>query len=157
VLCRRGQRGRPASRWDQLAHVPDGSGVVASATVRERVRRSPILGHQSGPPADGEQETLVIWHIVRFDMSSLDEATRASLDADLAALERLDCVEQLHVGPDLTEPHITGLVSAFADEQALDTYRVHPDHLPVVERVRSLGIPVVRLDIAGGDPTGTPA
>jgi hypothetical protein len=90
----------------------------------------------------------VIWHIVRFDMSSLDDDTRASLDADLAALQRLDCVEQLHVGPDLAEPHITGLVSAFADEAALDAYRVHPDHLPVVERVRSLNIPAVRLDIA---------
>ena len=99
----------------------------------------------------------MIWHIVRFDMSDLDESTRASLDADLAALERLDCVEQLHVGPDLAEPHITGLVSAFANEAALDAYRVHPDHLPVVERVRSLRIPAVRLDIAADDATGTPA
>ncbi len=92
----------------------------------------------------------MIWHIVRFDMRGLDEDTRASLDADLAALDRLDCVAQLHVGPDLTEPHVTGLVSAFVDEEALETYRVHPDHVPVVERVRSLDIPVVRLDIADG-------
>jgi hypothetical protein len=99
----------------------------------------------------------VIWHIVRFDMSSLDEDTRASLDADLAALDRLDCVDQLHVGPDLAEPHITGLVSAFADEEALDAYRVHPDHLPVVERVRSLNIPAVRLDIAADEAPVTPA
>jgi hypothetical protein len=95
----------------------------------------------------------VIWHIVRFDMSDLDADTRASLDAELAALDRLDCVEQLHVGPDLTEPHVTGLVSAFADQESLDTYRVHPEHLPVVERVRALRIPVVRLDIVGDGTT----
>lgn len=93
----------------------------------------------------------MIWHIVRFDMSDLDVDTRATLDADLAALERLDCVEQLHVGPDLTEPQVTGLLAAFVDEAALETYRVHPDHVPVVERVRALGVPVVKLDIAGSD------
>lgn len=97
----------------------------------------------------------MIWHIVRFDMSTLDEATRASLEDDLAGLTALEDVAWLRVARDVDEPGMTGLITALADHDALERYRVHPDHLPVVERVRGLGIPTVRLDIATDDDPAT--
>jgi hypothetical protein len=39
--------------------------------------------------------------------------------------------------------------------EALEAYRVHPDHLPVVARVRELGIGTVRLDVATDDDVGS--
>ncbi len=99
----------------------------------------------------------MIWHIVRFDMSELDEATRASLENDLAGLTALEDVAWLRVARDVEDPGMTGLITAFADHDALERYRVHPDHLPVVQRARELAIPAVRLDIAtDDDPTTLP-
>ncbi len=97
----------------------------------------------------------MIWHIVRFDMGVLDEATRASIEGDLAGLTTLDDVAWLRVARDVDDPAMTGLLTAFADHDALERYRVHPEHLPVVQRVRELGIPSVRLDIATDDDPAT--
>lgn len=97
----------------------------------------------------------MIWHIVRFDMGVLDEATRASLEDDLAGLTALDDVAWLRVARDVEDPGVTGLLTAFADHDALERYRVHPQHLPVVQRVRELGVPSVRLDIATDDDPAT--
>jgi hypothetical protein len=93
----------------------------------------------------------MIWHIVRFDMGELDEPTRVSLEEDLAGLVALDEVAWLRVARDVEEPAMTGLITAFEDHDALERYRVHPDHLPVVGRVRELGVVGVRLDIATDD------
>ncbi len=93
----------------------------------------------------------MIWHLVRFDFGTVDETVRRELEADLAALATIDEVAWLRVGRDVEDPSITGLMTAFADPEALDTYRVHPDHIPVVERIRALGIPVVRLDLHTDD------
>ena len=97
----------------------------------------------------------MIWHIVRFDMSGVDEATRASLEDELAGLTALEDVTWLRVARDVEDPTMTGLMTAFADHDALERYRVHPDHLPVVQRSRELGIPAVRLDIATDDDPAT--
>jgi hypothetical protein len=97
----------------------------------------------------------MIWHIVRFDMGVLDEATRASLEDDLAGLAALDDVAWLRVARDVDDPATTGLMTAFVDYEALERYRVHPEHVPVVQRVRELGIPSVRLDIATDDDPAT--
>lgn len=97
----------------------------------------------------------MIWHIVRFDMGVLDETTRASLENDLAGLTALDDVAWLRVARDVEDPGVTGLLTAFADHDALERYRVHPQHLPVVQRVRELGVPSVRLDIATDDDPAT--
>ncbi len=94
----------------------------------------------------------MIWHIVRFDLSSLDAPTRAEIERDLAALGRLDVVSWLEVARDLDTPGITGLLSLFASYEDLEAYRVHPEHVPVVERIRGLGIPVTRLDVQAGIP-----
>jgi hypothetical protein len=99
----------------------------------------------------------MIWHVVRFDFAGVDDATRAEVEASLAALDGLDEVAWLRVGRDLEEPTVTGLLTAFADEQALAAYRVHPRHVPVVQRIRELGVAVTRLDVTtDDDPAALP-
>lgn len=93
----------------------------------------------------------MIWHVVRFDFGAVEETERRALEADLAALASIDEVAWLRVGRDIEDPAITGLITGFADREALDTYRVHPEHVPVVERIRALGIPAVRLDLHTDD------
>jgi quinol monooxygenase YgiN len=93
----------------------------------------------------------VIWHVVRFDFTGVDEDERIEVEGDLRALAAIDEVGWLRVGRDLDDPLVTGLLTAFADEAALDAYRTHPDHLPVVERIRALGLGTVRLDVATHD------
>lgn len=93
----------------------------------------------------------MIWHIVRFDLAGLDDATRTDIEASLAGLAALDEVAWLRVARDIEDPAITGLITVFEDVDALAAYRVHPDHVPVVARIRELGVPAVRLDIATDD------
>jgi hypothetical protein len=58
---------------------------------------------------------------------------------------------------DVEDPSVTGLITVFTDHDALERYRVHPDHVPVVQRMRGLAIPAVRIDIAtDDDPTTLP-
>jgi hypothetical protein len=40
------------------------------------------------------------------------------------------------------------LVSAFADLEALKSYSGHPDHLPVLAKVRTLSEKIVAVDFA---------
>ena len=93
----------------------------------------------------------MIWHVVRFDCTEVDESTRQELEAALAGLATLEEVAWLRVGRDVEDPNITGLLTVFTDVDALARYRVHPEHIPVVDRIRSLGIPTVRLDVATDD------
>jgi hypothetical protein len=93
----------------------------------------------------------VIWHVVRFDFSGVGEDERTEVEAGLRALAAMDEVVWLRVGRDLDDPMVTGLLTAFPDRAALDTYRTHPDHLPVVERIRGLGLGTVRLDVTTDD------
>ena len=93
----------------------------------------------------------MIWHVVRFDCSEVEEGTRREVEAALAGLAELEEVAWLRVARDVEEPTITGLITVFTDVDALARYRVHPEHVPVVERIRALGIPAVRLDIATDD------
>lgn len=93
----------------------------------------------------------MIWHIVRFDMTHLDETVRREVEAALEGLDALDEVRWLRVARDIEEPGVTGLLTIFDDVDALASYRVHPDHVPVVERIRELGISATRLDIATDD------
>jgi hypothetical protein len=93
----------------------------------------------------------MIWHAVRFDLGALDGATRDELEAELAALRDLDVVEFLRVGRDVEQPGVTGLLVGLADHAALAAYREHPDHQPVVRRMRDLGVPITRFDLASDD------
>lgn len=93
----------------------------------------------------------MIWHLVRLDFSGVDDATRGDLERQLAELARLDVVGFLRIGRDLDQPDVTGLVTGFASEADLDAYRVHPDHVPVVDAIHAAGVATSRFDIATDD------
>ncbi len=93
----------------------------------------------------------MIWHSVRFDFSTTDADVRDELEAQLTGLASLDVVEGLRLGRDIVDPEVTGLLVVLADEQALATYRDHPEHTPVVGRIRELGVGVTRFDIETDD------
>lgn len=93
----------------------------------------------------------MIWHIVRFDFSGIDADTRADIERRLADLDAIDEVAWLRVARDIDDANVTGLMTGFASVEDLDTYRTHPDHLPVVGDIRDLEIAVSRIDIATDD------
>jgi hypothetical protein len=99
----------------------------------------------------------VIWHVVRFDTSELDEETRRTFEGRLAGLASLDVVAWLRVARDIEDPAVVGLLTVFADADDLAAYRVHPDHASVLALIRELGLPTVRLDIpTDDDPAALP-
>ena len=93
----------------------------------------------------------MIWHIVRFDCSTLDETTRTAIEEDLRGLADLDVVALLRVARDVDAPGVTGLITGFASYADLETYRTHPDHIPVVDRIGALALPTTRLDLETDD------
>ncbi len=93
----------------------------------------------------------MIWHIVRLDFTGIDEADRQDLEDRLAALISIDEVAWLRLARDVEEPTVTGLITAFDTVEDLAAYRVHPHHIPVVERIRELGLGTARLDLATDD------
>lgn len=93
----------------------------------------------------------MLWHIVRFDCGHLDEEDRVDLEGQLQGLVDLDVVRGLRLGRDVEDPAVTGLLVALDDHAALAVYRDHPDHLPVVARVRELGVTATRLDVETDD------
>lgn len=93
----------------------------------------------------------MIWHIVRLDFADIDEADRQDLEDRLAALTSIDEVAWLRLARDVEDPAVTGLITAFDSVDDLASYRVHPDHIPVVERIRELGLSTARLDLATDD------
>lgn len=94
----------------------------------------------------------MIWHIVRLDMSAIEESVRDEVERNLEGLRDLDVVAWLAVSRDVDSPSVTGLITVFVSYDDLEAYRVHPDHLPVVQRIRDLGIPLTRLDIEAAVP-----
>ncbi|MEX1178003.1 MAG: Dabb family protein [Nitriliruptor sp.] len=97
----------------------------------------------------------MIWHIVRFELGTYDDEVRRGFERQLEDLVGLDGVAFLRVGRDVNDPAITGLVVGLADAAALTAYREHPDHQPVLDRIRELDIPRVALDIESDDDPGS--
>lgn len=93
----------------------------------------------------------MIWHIVRFDFHGVADDVRERLEASLDGLTAIDEVAFLRLGRDLDDPAVTGLVTGFATAADLEAYRVHPEHVPVVEGLRDAGVGVVRLDLSTDD------
>ena len=93
----------------------------------------------------------MIWHIVRFDFTGIDADTRRDIEQRLAGLESIDVVGWLRVARDIDDEQVTGLLTGFATVADLDTYRTHPDHVPVVTDISSLGIGISRIDVATSD------
>lgn len=99
----------------------------------------------------------MIWHIVRFDFSGTDDDVRRDLEERLAGLVELEEVAWLRVARDVSEPAVTGYISVFRSAEDLETYRTHPDHVPVVEAIRDAGVAAVRVDVeTGDDPADLP-
>lgn len=96
----------------------------------------------------------MLWHIVRFQFrSDVVDGDRRALERDIEALaDLIDEVVWLAVARDVVEAQVTGLLSVFQDEAALDAYRVHPEHVPVAERARALCAGITRLDMPAGTP-----
>jgi hypothetical protein len=108
-----------------------------------------------GTPSTTATEAPVIWHVVRFDTSDLDEETRRTLVDRLAGLASLDVVAWLRVARDIEDPAVVGLLTVFADADDLAAYRVHPDHASVLGLIRDLELPTMRLDIPTDDDPAT--
>lgn len=97
----------------------------------------------------------MLWHIVRFDFpDDVDPDARASLEADLEGLASIPEVRLVRVARDVADPQTTGLITGFDDVAALEVYREHPDHVPVVQRAREMCESITRLDVVtDDDPT----
>lgn len=97
----------------------------------------------------------MIWHIVRFDLSALTDADRREVEAALTSLADIDEVAWLRVAPDVDDPNVVGLLTAFTDLAALERYRIHPAHQSAIDLLRSHDIPAVRLDVETDDDVTT--
>lgn len=93
----------------------------------------------------------MIWHVVRFDFDGVNESDRQEIEAGLEGLASIAQVAWLRVARDVEQPSVTGLLTAFRSPADLETYRTHPDHVPVVERIRALGVGASRFDIEVSD------
>lgn len=93
----------------------------------------------------------MMWHIVRFDFTDVDDAVREEIEDALMALDDLDVVAWLRLSRDIDEDNVTGLITGFVTEEDLVTYRTHPDHLPVVRAIGALGIAVSSIDMHTDD------
>jgi Stress responsive A/B Barrel Domain len=87
-----------------------------------------------------------VYHVVLFTLREGDRAQLEPLLDDLRMLERLPMVQLLICGRAATgSRYDAGLVVKVAAWADLQAYREHPDHLPVVERLRTLA---ATLDVA---------
>ena len=93
----------------------------------------------------------MIWHIVRLDFTGIDPEVRSAIETRLEALVDIEEVAWLRLARDIDDEVVTGLLTGFASEDDLATYRTHPDHLPVVHDIRDLGVGLARFDIATHD------
>lgn len=99
----------------------------------------------------------MIWHIVRFDFSRVDDAERTRIEQMMRELVEIEEVAMLRVAHELADRHVTGLLTGFASREDLETYRTHAAHQPLLAAVRDAGVSAVRLDIeTEDDPTELP-
>ena len=91
----------------------------------------------------------MIRHIVVFSVADGQEEQLAGLVDDLEALPgQIDVIEALAVGRPLNDtPFDCALTVDLADVDALEAYRGHPAHQPVVDRLRAIAADVVVADI----------
>lgn len=93
----------------------------------------------------------MITHVVLFKFKpETTEAEAAALEGALKGLPALiAAIREFRVGRDVIRSERSydlGLVSTFADLDALQAYQVHPAHQAVVRQVRALCAGVVAVD-----------
>lgn len=93
----------------------------------------------------------MLWHLARFDMSSLDDETREDLEDQMLGLAEIEDVAFLRVAHDVNEPNVTVFLSVFEDLAGFRRYEAHPIHIPVLTRCQQLNLPVVHLDFPTDD------
>jgi hypothetical protein len=91
----------------------------------------------------------VIRHIVVFSVSEDARDELPGLIEDLGALHvQIDAIEALAVGRPLNATEFDCVLTVdVADEEALQAYREHPAHQPVLERLRAAATQIVVADI----------
>jgi stress responsive alpha/beta barrel protein len=89
---------------------------------------------------------IVVWKY----RADIEEKLRLEHVALLRRLPSLiEGIEKFDVGVDvlrLPRSYDTGLVAVFRDRAALDAYTVHPEHVVVAERGRTISEQVVSVD-----------
>ena len=92
----------------------------------------------------------MLTHLVCFKYKAdTQEPDREAHRAKLRALERLECVVELNVGPDVVRSarsYDTGLVVRFRDRAALDAYQTDARHIPVAQHGLTLCEHIVSVD-----------
>jgi len=86
----------------------------------------------------------MINHIVLFKLKDFPKEEKAKAVKELKTLleglkEKIDEVKYLEVGTNYeldAKSYDIALISHFSSLEDLDTYRVHPEHLKVVERIK---------------------
>lgn len=84
----------------------------------------------------------MVKHLVFFRMKEkTPQSIQQLVDALRGLEEKIEEVEYLEVGVDFKETpnsYDVALITHFADRDALSTYAVHEDHLPVLELVNEI-------------------
>ena len=90
----------------------------------------------------------MLTHIVLFDVDTPDNAEEVVRRLTEMA-PKIDVVESLEVGRDVIGSDRSwqiGLIVKLADRDALDTYATHPEHVAVLEFIRSVVVRSAAVD-----------
>ena len=104
----------------------------------------------------------MIHHVVLMKFKpEVTEADIGDLEKRLDDLpNRIIEIKMYEFGRDLLHSQRSydfALVSLFANLQALERYQKHPDHLPVVEKVKTMCESVITVDFTGPDAASASA
>ncbi|MFW5822566.1 MAG: Dabb family protein [Tangfeifania sp.] len=96
----------------------------------------------------------MINHIVLFKLKDYPNEDKAKVIEELKALleslkEKIDEVKYLEVGTNYeleAKSYDIALISHFESPDDLDAYRVHPEHLKVVERIKETTLERAAVD-----------
>ena len=104
----------------------------------------------------------MIRHIVLFKFKdAISPEERRAFIARLKKLpQQIAEIKEFEVGEDITRAarsYDLALVATYEDEEALQRYAEHPDHLPVVELSRQLCQHIVAVDYVAIRPKATPS
>lgn len=91
----------------------------------------------------------MLWHIVkfRFEPTVADDDRVAFEDRLWSLADTIPSLRLVRVARAVGEPDVTGLLTAFDDEEGLVVYRDHPTHQPVLATALELCSDVTRLDL----------
>jgi len=90
-------------------------------------------------------------HIVFMKFKAgVDELQIVDMGKSLGSLPgKIDEIKGFEYGPDILKSERSydfALVSSFTDLDSLKRYQVHPDHIPVLQKVRSLCENIIVVD-----------